>query len=390
MRPLPDNDLSLRDASDFIFESALGRRALLNPNPASLAVFLRDVITSIHRLTVSCHLPELTDHGLHHLCSLVDRVSRWSSPRNQQLCNVVDGLDPTECAVLLLAILFHDIGMLSQRPEDLPQEQAQWDSMGLRDVPNWVRATHIPRMQPLVRRLLEENPLSGLLNDPTVLRAFCVAQSHGSWPWQWTRSHFQGRDAGLAAMLAVADLLDEDSNRCDTVTLLRHRLGSHHNCAHWIRHGLTHGRVLVEAGEIHVELRRPPDSDAQMESVYKALRNHYRLSRLYLQELGQVNAGILNISFSPASGCPTEVGLELSDWSRLQGFGTQSALAFHLLNSFMPEALMDASRVETSILSRLQSNSLETIDLQDFHRIRGGVELHSYDEQSFFALLGQP
>jgi hypothetical protein len=127
-----------------------------------------------------------------------------------------------------------------------------------------------------------------------------------------------------------------------------------------------------------------------MESVYKALRNHYRLSLLYLRELGQVNAGILNISFSPASGCPTEVGLELSDWSRLQGFGTQSALAFHLLNSFMPEALVDASRVEASIMSLLQSNGLETIDLQDFHRIRGGVELHSYDEQSFFALLGQP
>src|SRR5207247_3442740 len=66
MRPLPDPNLSLRDASDFIFESELCRRALLNPEPKSLAVFLRDLLAEIHRLTLSCNLPEFTDHGLQH------------------------------------------------------------------------------------------------------------------------------------------------------------------------------------------------------------------------------------------------------------------------------------------------------------------------------------
>ena len=388
MRSLPDSDLSLRDFGDFIFESALSRKALLMPSPASLAVLIRDVITSIHRLTVSCHLPEFTDHGLQHLCSLVDRISRWSSGGNQQSRLIVDGLECSESAVLLLAILFHDIGMLSQRPEDLPQTQSQWDSIGLRDVPNWVRSTHIRRMQPLVSRLFEGNPLRYLFDEDVLVRAFVVAQAHGTWPWEWSPAAFQGRDAGLAALLAVADLLDEDSNRCDTETLLRHRFGNHLSRAHWIRHGLTHGRVLVDAGIVHVEFRRPPDSDAQLEPVYRALRNHYRLALLYLCELGQVNAGILNIAFSPASGCPSSESENLGDWIRLEGFGTQSALAFHLLSSFMPEALMDSRRVNQTVRNRLHSLGLEAIDLQEFHRLRGVVELHSYDERAFQALLG--
>lgn len=131
MRPLPDTDLSLRDASDFIFESVLSRKALLNPSPPSLAVFLREIIGSIHRLTVSCHLPEFTDHGLNHLCSLVDRISRWTSPSGGTPRLVVENLEPSECAVLLLATLIHDVGMLSQRPEDLPTtEGAGGDAQG--------------------------------------------------------------------------------------------------------------------------------------------------------------------------------------------------------------------------------------------------------------------
>ena len=47
MRPLPDPNLSLRDASDFIFESELCRRALVDPDPRSLAVFLRDLLAEI-------------------------------------------------------------------------------------------------------------------------------------------------------------------------------------------------------------------------------------------------------------------------------------------------------------------------------------------------------
>src|SRR5207248_10095690 len=125
MRSLPDPDLSLRDASDFIFDSPLARRALEDPEPRNLAVFLREVIQAIYKLTVSCHLPEFTDHGLGHLYSLVDRLSRWTiigTEANPKA--VVEHADfrPKEAAILLLATLLHDIGMLSQRPEDLPAE----------------------------------------------------------------------------------------------------------------------------------------------------------------------------------------------------------------------------------------------------------------------------
>src|SRR5690349_6920842 len=60
VRTLPDPDPSLRDSSDFIFDSELCRRALSKPNPPALAVLLRELIAGIHRLTVSCHLPEFT------------------------------------------------------------------------------------------------------------------------------------------------------------------------------------------------------------------------------------------------------------------------------------------------------------------------------------------
>lgn len=50
------------------------------PFPVDLSNFLRELIHGISRLSQSCHLPEFTDHGLSHLCSLVDRISRWSMP----------------------------------------------------------------------------------------------------------------------------------------------------------------------------------------------------------------------------------------------------------------------------------------------------------------------
>ena len=386
MRSLPDPDFSLRDASDFIFDSELCRKVLIAPSPLSTGVFLRDVISTIYRLTVSCHLAEFTDHGLHHLCSLVDRLSRWTNAQGER-DSVVGGLESAEATVLLFATLFHDIGMLSQRPEDMPAQQPAWDSKGFRDLPNWVRTTHIPRMETLVRRLFAENACAAVLDDPIMKRAFAVAKAHGSWPWDWAQFAFQGRDMGLAAMLAVADLLDEDSNRCDTATLLQHRFGNHLNCAHWIRHGLTSTRVLVNKGLIQVRFRRPPNTDAQLAGVFAALRNHYRLALLYLRELESVGAGILRLEFLPANGCPDEESPDLDFWPRLPGFHTQGALRFHLLNSFMPEALLDARRVAATDLQRFRSHSFEQVDLQEYHEIRGVTELHSQEEQAFSALF---
>jgi hypothetical protein len=193
-----------------------------------------------------------------------------------------------------------------------------------------------------------------------------VAKARSQWPWLWNPVDFIGRDAGLAALVAVADLLDEDSARCDSATLLRHRFGSAENCAHWIRHGLTAGRVLVQTGRVVVRFARPPGTDAQLDPVFVALRNHYLLVRLYLSELAQVGAGLLSVEFEPPKGGPVEFAPELGGWEALPDFRTQPALIFHLLGSFMSEALMDQRRVSVSDMSFLTNQGLMPIGLADF------------------------
>ena len=392
MRSLPDPDLSLRDASDFIFDSPLARRALEDPEPRNLAVFLREVIQAIYKLTVSCHLPEFTDHGLGHLCSLVDRLSRWTiigTEANPKA--VVEHADfrPKEAAILLLATLLHDIGMLSQRPEDLPAEHGGHHARSLQDVPGWVRATHIARLERITRRLFATE-FEAVLTNSLLGRAFAVARAHGSWPWDWSPFAFVENDAGLAAMLAVADLLDEDSMRCDSSTLLRHRYGTALNCAHWIRHSLTVGRVLVCEGQVDVEFGRPPRTDAQIEPVFAALRNHYRIVLLYLRELGQVNAGLLGINFDPPTGLPNTEVRDLEGWWEMPEFRFQSALVYHLLESFMAEALLDNRRLPSAAIHRLTTLGLTPVDLTEFYRFRGALAPRTPLEQTFHALIDNP
>lgn len=183
MRPLPDPDLSFRDAVDYIVDCPLARRALSDPDPKDLALLIRDIAQLIHRLTISCHLPEFTDHGLNHLCSLLERISSWTSddpPGNPQL--LIERLTPGECALLLMAVLLHDIGMLSQRADDFPPPVPLWATKALNDVPNWVRMTHIQRMERVTFRGL--GPRTGTLpSDLVVKRAMNIAAAHGSWPW---------------------------------------------------------------------------------------------------------------------------------------------------------------------------------------------------------------
>lgn len=387
MRSLPDPDLSLRDASDFIFDSALGRRALDDPTPRPLANFLREIIHTIYRLTISCHLPEFTDHGLGHLCSLVDRLSNWSKIGSHNPPRLVVGdLAPSQATILLISTLLHDIGMLSQRPEDLPPEDA--GSRSVQDVPGWVRSTHIKRMERLTRRLFRGSPFELLLDESLIQRAFAVAKAHGLWPNEWRQFAFPDKDAGLAAMLAVADLLDEDAMRCDSETLLRHRYGTALNCAHWIRHGLTTNRVLIVHGRVNVSLARPPHTDARIAPVLTALRNHYRLVLLYVPELSQIDASLLSVDFDPPTGLPNDEASELRGWREMPEFRFQSALVYNLLETFMPEALLDAKRLSTPDIQRLGAFGLLPVDLTEFYRIRGVLAPRAAIERSFHALLG--
>ena len=389
-RPLPDPSMVLHEAADFIADSDLARRALACTALPGFPVFLRDMIALIHRLTLSCQLPEFTDHGLAHSCSMVDRVSLWTCSPSQNGTRALHELLTSEnAAVLLVAILAHDIGMLSQNPMDLAPERQQQEEKGLSDVPAWVRRTHIDRIERLLRRALLNTAHCQLLDDPLMGRAMAVARAHGTWPWQSEFIGLPGNDPSLAAVLAVSDLLDEDASRCDTVTMLHHRQGSTENMGHWIRHSLTSGRVLVSSGVVSVRMVRPPCTGKELEVAFRALRNHFRLVRLYDAALKAIGVGPLDVQFEPSHGCPPDECVELSDWQLLPGLATQDALAFHLLNSFMSMALLDERRVPQTDLDRLALLGIETVDLTFFRRIAGEREIRSPSEAAFHAILNE-
>lgn len=389
-RPMPNTDLNLIDATDFILDSVLCRKAIECGDLPGFATFLRDLISTIHRLTISCHLPEFTDHGLAHLCSLVNRISLWTFTLHEENSNsLLELIDEAEAAILLVATLIHDIGMLSQKPEDLDVEHQEWKIKGQMDIPTWVRKTHVARLERLVRRLFNGIPqYEPLLESSIIQQAFRVAKAHDKWPWENGFAELPDREPVLAGILAVADLLDEDSNRCDTSMLIRHRHGSMLNISHWVRHSLTKGQILVSDGRVEVVMVKPPDTDEQISDVFAALRNHYRLLILYNSYLQMLGAGPLELQFNPESGYPGENTPDLEGWQNIPGLPTQEVLMYYLLKSFFPLGLLDNRRVSDENLQRLEGLGMESIDLATFHSIRGDVETHSPYEQDFLAILG--
>ncbi|MCG3198802.1 MAG: hypothetical protein GHCLOJNM_03309 [bacterium] len=385
-RTLPDPHVRLREASDFILTSPLGRRAQGCRLPR-LSIFVRDLLEGIYRLTESCHLPEFTDHGLPHLSSLIDRISEWTIPDSRAVTVLVDVLEENEAAILLLATLMHDVGMLSQKSEDLDPQKPHWKVKGGMDVATWVRETHVNRLQRLLRRLLigQDQSYGEILGDEIFLSSVRVAEAHTLWPWEPGFQNLGARLPGLAAVLSVADLMDEDCNRCDTSTLLNHRHGTLLNVAHWIRHSLTSERVLIRGGRIHVRILRPPATDLQIAPAFCALRNHFRLALLYTPQLGLLGAGLLGLVFDPPTDCPEAQADSLAGWNTVPGLSSQRSLLYNLLSSFMPLALLDETRVPPEVLNRARSYSFEPVDLTDFRTIRGRVEIRSPDEQIFLS-----
>ena len=300
---------------------------------------------------------------------------------------LVDQLTPSEAAILLLAVLFHDVGMLSQRPEDLPIGERGAGLPRIDDVASWVRRTHVTRMRGLVSRLLSRSEHESLLTYTIVLRAFAVAAAHQRWPEGWSTVDVPGRDRGLAAVLAIADLLDEDSLRCDTSVLVAHRQGNALNYAHWLRHSLTISRVSVINGVVEVSLGRLPQTDEAVAPVYAALRNHFRLANLYHSELATIGITLGASQFEPAAGIPTATTTVGEEWRSIRGFNTQAALVFHLLRSFMSEALLDTRVLPSERISALRRVGLESVDMTAFRALPGTIESRSEDEQVFRALL---
>jgi len=289
---------------------------------------------------------------------------------------------------LLMATLLHDIGMLSQKPEDLPDTGHEWaNKSNWSDTATWVRVTHVIRLKKLAMRVITESGHSDFTHLPIFENIIDIAAAHQKWPWQWIggwQSVPQNR--AMAAILAVADLLDEDTGRCDTGTLVSHRDGSFLNFAHWLRHLLTSGRILVESGIIKIRLVRFQDTSDIIEPVYGALRNHFRLIRLYNSDLRSLNAQISNIELDPCTGIPLSIEHFAHNWSSIQGYSNEHALCYHLLRSFMPEALKDTRRCSNDTLNRIRPAGLEDIDINLLSECEGGIEPRSVDETTFAAI----
>lgn len=375
------------------FLESKARQCDLGVNFDNVLSFL---LQAISRLERSCNLPEFTDHGISHLESLVDRISRWTcaakDDRNIAICNLLD-IGSAEPVVVLLGTLFHDLGMLSHRPET-PSGILTPMGWGQMDLATWVRKTHVQRLPNLVTGLLDEYE-AGLLstghrvNRDLFQRAIKIGCAHQCWPWQNGFRDLPGRDQGLAAIIAVADLLDEDAARCDTNTLLHHRQGTLLNMGHWIRHGLTKSPIHVTNGIVKVEMVKPPDTSERLAPVFAALRNQFRLIGLYNEALNTIGAAPIRVVFHPSEGLPSEENKELTGWTEIPGLPTEASLGFHLLCSFMDEALVKGPHITEESLADRGATGVEPIDLKWHEQIKfkDGKEARSLDEQAFYAIL---
>lgn len=371
MKEIPDFDIELSQAMDYIMGSDLAGKAFDDPPFSQYTNVLRLLVQDVDRLADNCHMPEFTNHALPHICSVVRRASEWGVSAGW-----LELLSGQEAGFLLLALVIHDIGMLSQDAQDLPQKDRLSNMKGFSDISNWVRRTHVIRLENLIKRLLKEADGSVNWNnlEDEMQVVIGMAASHQSWEWEKNFiSHRKSiralglseeKIAALNAIIAVCDLLDEDANRCDTITLIKYKHGTMENMAHWMRHALTVEVDGVRNHTVTVTFRKLLPSEKKHEKIYRALRNHYRLVKLYNNRLQTIGAQIDNIVFQPMDGLPElvdEVSVELQKiWVNLPEF--EDYVVEQLLSTFMPEAL-NQDNGDKKMRKRLDALGLETIDL---------------------------
>ncbi len=367
MKEIPSFDIERSQSVDYIMGSGLAKKAFEQPPFRNYTNILKELAESMDRLADNCHMQEFTNHAMPHVCSIVKRASEWGENDGW-----LRSASPQEAAYLLIALLIHDIGMLSQDSRNIPDSEREKYMKGLSDLSSWVRRTHVARTEKLVKSLLKDyiKEDEGLETHLNVIIG--MAQSHDKWPWD---PGFVSREedivqVGLAkervaafnGVIAVCDLLDEDCSRCDTLTLLRHHHGTTENRAHWIRHGLTESVEGVEGHKIMVRLRGLAGEDPRMESVYKTLRNHYRLIRLYNDVLKAIGGEVEQIEFLPCGGIPQEdeISRELQVYRDDPEF--RYNLAPQLTATFMREARNEDGG-DARMRQRLDGIGLEAVDL---------------------------
>lgn len=340
MNHYPDFDIEQASVLSFIMGCSLAKKAFIDPPIRNYANITRSLVEEADRLADNCHMPEFTNHALPHICSIVRRASAWGTADGW-----IDQMSPAEACYLLIALIIHDLGMLSQDAQDLPDSERISSRKGMSDLASWVRSTHVSRLPKLTRRLLAKY----IIDDPSLSAhlniIIQIAVSHGAWPWQEAFCHNSesvkdlGLDAsrlrGLNAVVAVSDLLDEDSSRCDTATLIRHKHGSNLNISHWIRHSLTAEVRDIKEHKVSIQFRTLPDVPDDIEVVYTVLQNHYQLIYLYNSDLETIGAEISSIDFDKTR-ITDHISCDMRIWSDFPDF--KYCLIPWLLSTFEEEA----------------------------------------------------
>ena len=335
MRNLPDFNIELSQAIDFIMDSNIAKKAFEREPFSNFTNLIRMLLASIDRLADNCHMPEFTNHAMPHICSLIKRASEWGV-NNGWLSHI----SSEEAGMLLLAIISHDIGMLSQDAKNLPDSDAINSRKGLADLANWTRQTHVIRLKKLLLLIMEE---SGCLNDANrkyIKLAADMGATHSCWPKDKrfdckVFKHARIRKSNimaLCAVIAVVDLLDEDTSRCDTETLVKHKRGNSENIAHWARHTLTVNVSEIKNNCVDVTLQDLSDTPKDFDNIYLALKNHYRLIMLYNDVLQAIDATI-NVKFDKRNTISFN---EFALWADIAEF--KNNVVDRLMQTFMNEA----------------------------------------------------
>jgi len=367
MKEIPGFDMELAQAMDYILGSPLAKRAFVCPPFCNFTNIVTEIIRWIDRLADNCHMPELTNHALPHICSIVKRASEWGESDGW-----LEEAAPQEAGYLLIALLIHDIGMLSQDSQDVPEDEKLQNMKGLSDVSGWVRRTHVIRTEKLVKNLLKDYLEDKNLSDHLDV-IIGMARSHAKWPWEPDFLTEKDKIAAMGlkeerigafnAVIAVCDLLDEDSDRCDTLTLIKHHYGTTENKAHWIRHALTKRVEGVKNHRIAVWFRKLPSEDPHLDILYRTLRNHYRLVKLYQEKLAVICGEIRHLDFEPGDGIPEEedeISRKLSCYHDIPEL--QYDIIPHLISTFMKEA-RNQDGGDRQVRKRLDEIELETMDM---------------------------
>lgn len=395
MRKLPEFDTSLFFSIDFINSTSLAKKAFRGNFLPEFPNILREIIEQIYILAKSCHLAEFTEHGLPHICSVVKRISDWGD-------NIgwLEIITPNEASALLLAAIIHDIGMLTQNKDDL--RKSSFTPKDMQDTASWVRSSHCDRIWSIIERVIIKSHFSSIEQEihNQLFIVSELARAHSLSPSEFQNElmleqygdYFPNpnlnRLYALSSIVAVADGLDEDAERCDTKTLIENKQGVTLNKAHWIRHSLINERIEIVRTqdnstlvEIHwARIENGVDND-KMLTYYRCMKRQLQSITNYNIHLEAINACINtdDLRFDP--DIPDDGSFDLSENIRnIADIGNWQQ--DRTLEQYLPEEIIntisfgyiDSSGINLDFYNDYKRNLICPHDEQVFLHMKQGEE----------------